>query len=45
MLRSDRLLEEGQTAGGDAKRLGDLLGLSVTAACRYTATLEHPGLR
>ncbi|MFE6632094.1 hypothetical protein ACFVNB_33270 [Streptomyces rochei] len=41
-LGSDRLMDEVHAAGGDAKRLGVLSGLSVSAACRYTFTLRHP---
>lgn len=44
-LRSDRVLDEVHAAGGDAKRLAILFGLSVNAANRYTATLHHPHLR
>ncbi|MCO1575880.1 hypothetical protein M8C13_08930 [Crossiella sp. SN42] len=29
---------------GDARRLGDLFGLTVGGALRYTATVEHPDL-
>jgi len=35
----------GQRAtGGDVRRICDLFGLSVGAAVRYTAILDHPGL-
>ncbi len=40
----DRILDEAIATGGDLRRLGDLFGLSVKAAERYTATLDHPDL-
>lgn len=42
-VREDRILHEA-TATGDVRRLCDLFGLSVKAAQRYAATLDHPGL-
>jgi hypothetical protein len=44
LLREDRILEEAQATRGDCRRLGDLFGLSVQAALRYTETVDHPGL-
>ncbi|GAB2824736.1 hypothetical protein GCM10027073_63170 [Streptomyces chlorus] len=44
-LRNDRLLHEALATDGDAKRLGDLFGLSTRAARRSTKSLEHPDLR
>ncbi|MER6789877.1 hypothetical protein ABT330_35640 [Streptomyces sp. NPDC000658] len=37
VLRSDRIVDEVQAAGGDVRRLCDLFGLTVQAATRYTA--------
>ncbi|RKN53594.1 hypothetical protein D7231_35045, partial [Streptomyces klenkii] len=42
-LRADRILDEG-LATGDLRRLCDLFGLSITAAQRYLAALDPPGL-
>jgi hypothetical protein len=44
-LREDRILHEIHATGGDVRRICDLFGLSVKAAMRYTAALEHPDLR
>ena len=33
-----------RTSGGDQRRLADLFGLSIDAAARSTATLDHPDL-
>lgn len=44
-LREDRILQEIHTTGGDVRRICDLFGLSVKAATRYTATVEHPDLK
>jgi hypothetical protein len=44
-LRDDRLLDEAHVAGGDAKHLMELFGLSTKGAQRYTTTLQHPDLR
>ena len=43
-LREDRILHEIHATGGDIRRICDLFGLSVNAAMRYTAVLEHPHL-
>jgi hypothetical protein len=43
-IREDRILDEALASAGDLRRLCDLFGLSVKAAERYTATLDHPGL-
>ena len=43
-LREDRILHEAHASGGDIRLLCDLFGLSVTAASRYTATIDHPDL-
>lgn len=43
-IREDRILNEAHASGGDQRRLADLFGLSIEAATRYTATLDHPGL-
>jgi len=43
-IREDRILDEAHASSGDARRLCDLLGLSIKGAERYTATLDRPGL-
>ncbi len=43
-LREDRILHEIHATGGDVRRICDLFGLSINAAMRYTAVLEHPHL-
>jgi hypothetical protein len=43
-LREDRILHEVHATGGDIVRLCDLFGLSIGAAERYTAVVEHPDL-
>ncbi|MDI2127140.1 hypothetical protein [Yinghuangia seranimata] len=43
-LREDRILDEARATGGDARRLCDLFGLSISAATRYTDSLGHPQL-
>ncbi|MFF4709308.1 hypothetical protein ACWC4D_33915 [Streptomyces sp. NPDC001288] len=43
-LRTDRILYEAHTTGGDPKHLTDLFGLSTNTALRYTGTDTHPGL-
>jgi hypothetical protein len=40
-LREDRILDEAHAAGGDIRRITDLFGLTVNAALRYTATVDH----
>ncbi|MET9656362.1 hypothetical protein [Streptomyces sp. NPDC006510] len=40
-LREDRILDEAHASDGDARRLADLFGLTVNAAQRYTATVDH----
>jgi hypothetical protein len=44
VIREDRILNEAHASAGDLRRLCDLFGLSVKAASRYTATLDHPSL-
>jgi integrase len=44
VIREDRILNEAHANAGDLRRLCDLFGLSVKAASRYTATLDHPSL-
>ena len=43
-LREDRILHEIHATGGDVRRICALFGLSINAAMRYTAVLEHPHL-
>jgi len=43
-VREDRILNEAHATGGDVRRLIDLFGLSINAASRYTATVDHPDL-
>jgi integrase len=43
-LREDRVLDEAHATGGDLRRVCDMFGLSVTAAQRYTTTVDHPDL-
>lgn len=43
-LREDRILHEIHATGGDVRRICDLFGLSINAAMRYRAVLEHPDL-
>jgi integrase len=43
-IREDRILDEAHATGGDARRLCDLFGLSMTAAERYIATVSRPDL-
>jgi hypothetical protein len=43
-IREDRILDEVRASAGDLRRLCDLFGLSVKAAERYAATLDHPSL-
>jgi hypothetical protein len=43
-IREDRILDEAHASAGDLRRLCDLFGLSVKAAERYTASLDHPAL-
>jgi hypothetical protein len=40
-IREDRILYEAMATGGDERRLGDLFGLSVKGATRYTAVIDH----
>lgn len=42
VIRTDRILHEVRTTGGDLRRICDLFGLSVPAALRYTATVGTP---
>ncbi len=43
-LREDRILQEIHATDGDIRRICDLFGLSIAAALRYAATVEHPDL-
>lgn len=43
-IREDRILYEAMATGGDERRLGDLFGLSVKGATRYTAVIDHSGV-
>ena len=43
-VREDRILDEAHATGGDIRRICDMFGLSVNAAERYTATVDHPDL-
>ncbi|MFN3254304.1 MAG: hypothetical protein ACE37B_11140 [Ilumatobacter sp.] len=43
-LRRDRILHEAEATGGDTRRLCDLFGLSITAASKFTDTVNHPDL-
>lgn len=43
-VREDRILHEAHATGGDPRRICDLFGLSITAATRYTNTVDHPDL-
>ena len=43
-LRTDRILNEAHATGGDARRICDLFGIGISAASRYTATVDHPDL-
>jgi hypothetical protein len=40
-LREGRILDEAQASLGDPRRIADLFGLTVNAAQRYTATVDH----
>ncbi|MGW1395665.1 hypothetical protein ACWD6Q_28840 [Streptomyces nigra] len=44
-LRNDRLLHEALATEGDAKRLGDLFGISTRTAHRYARHISHPDLQ
>lgn len=41
-LREDRILDEALATHGDARRLGDLFGLTISGAVRYTHTTHQP---
>jgi len=41
-IREDRILDEAIATAGDARRISDLFGLSVTQATRYTNVLDPP---
>ena len=43
-IGQDRILDEAIATGGDARRLSDLFGLSITQAARYTTAADHPGM-
>ena len=40
-IRLDRIFDEAQATGGDARALCDLFGLSIAGAYRYTSVLNH----
>lgn len=44
VIRTDRIVDEVLTTGGDIRRICDLFGLTVGGAARYTAVLDHPSL-
>lgn len=44
VVRADRILDEAITSRGDVRRLSDLFGMSIQAAIRYAAVIDHPGL-
>ncbi len=41
-IRDDRILHEAIATQGDVRRLGDLFGISVNTALRYTHSLGQP---
>lgn len=41
-VRENRILDEAIATAGDARRISDLFGLSVTQATRYTKVLDPP---
>jgi hypothetical protein len=43
-IRQDRILDEAIASSGDARRLTDLFGLSITQAARYTTAADHRGM-
>ena len=43
-LREDRILQEIIATDGDVRRICDLFGLSINAALRYSATVDHSEL-
>ncbi|MEU8717923.1 hypothetical protein [Streptomyces sp. NPDC048663] len=43
-LRTDRILYEAHTTGGDPKILTVLFGLGLNSSLRYTRTVTHPAL-
>ncbi|MGW1365033.1 hypothetical protein ACWCQP_47595 [Streptomyces chartreusis] len=43
-LRGDRIVDEVQAVGGDARMICELFGLSIQAATRYTATGNFPSV-
>ena len=44
VLRSDRIVDEVQAAGGDALLICELFGLGIKAATRYTAASGQQAL-
>ncbi|MFI5808595.1 hypothetical protein [Streptomyces sp. NPDC051561] len=42
-IREDRILAEALASRGDARRLHDMFGLSISASLRYTNVVDHPG--
>jgi integrase len=44
-IRQDRILDEAHASNGNVRLICDLFGLSVAGAYRYTATVDHPGVR
>jgi hypothetical protein len=43
-IRQDRILDEAIATSGDARRLTDLFGLSITQAARYATAADHAGM-
>ncbi|MDQ0956359.1 hypothetical protein QFZ66_000237 [Streptomyces sp. B4I13] len=44
LLRGDRIIDEAQAAGGDARMICELFGLSIQAATRYIVTGNFPAV-
>lgn len=40
-IRQDRILDEAAATAGDARRVSDLFGISVSQASRYTAAATN----
>ncbi|GLI03346.1 hypothetical protein [Phytohabitans aurantiacus] len=43
-IREDRILDEALASAGDARRISDLFGLSITSSTRYTNAVDNPGI-
>lgn len=43
-IRQDRILDEATATGGDARRISDLFGISITQAARYSAVADPAGI-